>query len=361
VIKQAKLSRQVGPATISHTLQIEEDPGAAFYYDREGIVKLSEFVQPGLYDLTVEASGSRGEVVRRSPRSVYVVRDYPKDPVFMTFGHLDTQGQYQAEYERRLGQIANLIAPDMVLISNAVNPAYISGAHLGLEMPYAITFGNHEIHGHEKWYGDPVGIIDYGPDLSILNFGYPWHVDLSKVDALLAARSETRIKVINALEHNAPVTTFLDKHNIQLIHDAHGPGDKVMAIGATPTVRVGKISSSSFRVVRFNDGHVSSATYKGDAVAPIPFDREEAPPLSVIFDPTNDGTHSVVTATVANRLEEAFPNCRVTFVLPVGEYRVDGGRLETTITSDDKRYSVVSVRVDVPPKGTVQLTAQKKN
>ena len=359
-IGQVKLSRRVGPATISRTVTFEEDPGAKFYYDREGKVKLPQDIPSGLYDLLIRVSGSRGDFTRQSPRSVYVVRDYPKDPVFMTFGHLDTQGQYQAEYERQLAEVANLIAPDMVLISNAVNPAYISGSHLVLEMPYAITFGNHQFYGHEKWYGDQVGIIDYGPDLCILNFGHPWHVDLSQANALLSSRAKAKVKIINAFEHNAPVETFLDRHKVKLIHDAHGPGEKVMTIGATPTTRVGKSNSSSFRVVRFKDGHVTSATYRGDAVAPIPFDRVGPPPLSVTYDPGNDGKHDRVTATVTNILEDAFPDCRVTFVLPAGAYAVDGGRLEAATTSDDERYTVLTIRVDVPAKGTTQATAWKK-
>ena len=359
-IGQVKLSRRVGPATISRTVAFEEDPSASFYYDREGTVKLPQDMPPGLYDLSIRVSGSRGDFTRQSPRSVYIVQNYPKDPVFMTFGHLDTQGQYQAEYERQLAEVANLIAPDMVLISNAVNPAYISGSHLVLEMPYAITFGNHQFYGHEKWYGDQVGIIDYGPDLCILNFGHPWHVDLSQANALLSSRAKARIKVINAFEHNAPVKAFLDKHRVKLIHDAHGPGEKVMTIGATPTTRVGKSNSSSFRVVRFKDGRVTSATYRGDTVAPIPFDRVEPPPLSVTYDPGNDGIHDRVTATVTNILEDTFPDCRVTFVLPAGAYAVDGGRLETMVTSDDERYTVLTVRVDAPAKGTVRATAWKK-
>ena len=359
-IEQVKLSRRIGPATISRTVAFEEDPSAKFYYDREGTVSLPQDIPPGLYDLSIRVSGSRGDFTRQSPRSVYVVRDYPKDPVFMTFGHLDTQGQYQAEYERKLAEVANLIAPDMVLISNAVNPAYISGSHLVLEMPYAITFGNHQFYGHERWYGDQVGIIDYGPNLCILNFGHPWHVDLSQANALLSSRAKAKIKIINAFEHNAPVKAFLDKHRVKLIHDAHGPGEKVMSIGATPTTRVGKSNSSSFRVVRFKDGHVTSATYRGDAVAPIPFDREVPPPLSVTYDPGNDGKHDKVTATVTNMLEDAFPDCRVTFVLPAGVYAMDGGHLEAATTSDDERYTVLTVRVDAPAEGTARATACKK-
>ena len=266
-VDEVRLWRQVGPATISRALPFEEDPEAAYYYDREYTLTLPPDMPPGLYDLRVWLAG-RWE--RRSPSSVYVVGDYPEDPVFMTFGHLDTQGQYQAEFERRLAQVANLIAPDMVLISNSVNPAYISGAHQALQVPYAINFGNHQFYGHERWYGDPVGMIDYGPDLCILNFGHAWHVDLSRAEALMASRAGTRIKVINAFEPNAPVEDFLDRHRVQLIHDAHGPGPKVQSIGATPTMRAGKYDEESFRVVRFEDGRVASLTYLGDPIAPSP-------------------------------------------------------------------------------------------
>ena len=133
-----------------------------------------------------------------------------------------------------------------------------------------------------------------------------------------------------------------------------------MTIGTTPTTRVGKSNSSSFRVVRFKDGHVTSTTYRGDAIAPIPFDRAGPPPLSVTYDPGNDGKHDKVTAKVTNILEDMFPDCRVTFVLPAGAYAVDGGRLETMVTSDDERYTVLAVRVDVPAEGTIHATAQKK-
>ena len=176
-------------------------------------------------------------------------------------------------------------------------------------------------------------------------------------EALMASRANARIKVINAFEPNAPVESFLDRHKVQMIHDAHGPGPKVMTIGATPTIRAGKYDEESFRVVRFEDGRVVSLTYLGDDVAPIPFLREGPSPLEVVYEPVNDGTHDRVTATVTNRLEEAFPDGRVTFVLPAGEYSVEGGRLETAAASDDGRYTVLTARVDMPAEGIVQVTA----
>ena len=128
VINEVRLTRRVGPAVISRKLSFKEDVAAKHYYDREIIATLPADMPPGAYDLSVQVTGGRRTGICRSPRSVHVVRHWPKDPVLVTFGHLDTSAQYQAEYLERLADMANLIAPDLVLNSNAVNPAYISGA-----------------------------------------------------------------------------------------------------------------------------------------------------------------------------------------------------------------------------------------
>lgn len=67
-----------------------------------------------------------------------------------------------------------------------------------------------------------------------------------------------------------------------------------------------------------------------------------------------------VTATVTNRLKEDFPDGRVTFVLPAGEYQVEGGRLETAVVSDDGLYTLLTARVDMPAERTVGVTALRE-
>jgi len=354
-IDRVTLTRQVGPAVISRVVEFEEDTTAAYYYDREVSVSLPADMPPGAYDLTVQVTGGRRTGVCRSPRSVFVLPEYPTDPVFVTFGHLDTSGQYQAEYLERLVEITNLLAPDMVLCSTACNPGYLTGAFAGCDMPHVINFGNHQFPGHEAWYGDPVGLIDCGPHLSILNHGHPWHTDTSKAEALLASRSGAAIRVINAFESNAPLT-LLDRHQIRLIHDAHGIGAKVADLGNTPTRRAGKSNSESFRVIRFRNGRVESCTYNGHATAPVPFGRESRQPLSVTFRNPNDGTQPENTATVVNRLLDTYPNGRVTFVVPAGKYSVTGGRLESRIRSDDGQYDVLNVRTGFPAESKVDVS-----
>lgn len=357
-IDEVKLTRMVGPARVSRIVPFEEDTSRAYYYDREVVVALPDDIPPGVYDLAVRVTGGRRTGVCRSPRSVHVVRHYPTDPVFVTFGHLDTSAQDQAEYLEQLVGVINLLSPDMVLCSNACNPAYVSGALAGLDMPYVINFGNHQFPGHESWYGDPVGLIDCGPHISVLNFGYPWHTDISKADALLASRPKTSIRVINAFEANAPLS-LLNRHSVRLIHDAHGIGKKVDDFGTIPTRRVGKSNSESFRVVRFRDGHVESCTYDGHETAPVPFPRDSSPPLRVSFDHPNNGTHGTNTATVTNRLVEAYPDGRVTFVMPAGTYVMNSGRIETQVRSNDGQYIILTARLDIPANTSATVSVKR--
>ena len=360
-IDEVKLTRQVGSAVISRVLKFQEDESAAHYYDREVVATLPDNIPSGVYDLKVQVTGGRRTGFCRSPRSVHVLPDYPTNPTFVTFGHLDTSGQYQAEYLQRLVDVINLLAPDMVLCSNACNPAYVSGALAGLDMPYIINFGNHQAPGHETWYGDPVGLIDLGPNISILNYGYPWHVERSKPQAstLLASRPNTTIKIINAFEANAPLK-LLDRHQVRMIHDAHGIGKKVTSFGKTPTRRIGKTNAESFRVVCFDNNHVASCTYNGHETAPIPFGRESPSPISVRFQYPNNGSRGRNVATIHNRLVEAYPNGRVTFIMPAGEYQVRNGRLESNTTSDDGRYQVLTIRVDIRASDSVQVSVERR-
>jgi hypothetical protein len=357
-IQSVQLVRRVGDAVISRQVPFKEDPAAAYYYDREMIVSIPEGMSAGAYDLNVSVLGGVRTGVCRSPRSVHVLAEYPRDPVLMTFGHLDTSGQYQAEYLERLVEVANLAAPDFVLCSNACNPAYVSGALSKLRMPWVVNFGNHQFPGHEKWFGDPVHLVTVGDQLSVLNFGHPWHVDTSRAASLLADSSDQSLRVINAFEPNAP-ETLLNQFQVRLIHDAHGIGKKVMEMGKTPTVRVGKTNSESFRLVRFRDGRVDSCTYAGHETAPIPFGREAELPISVQFNQPNDGTAVVNRATVTNRLREKVPRVQVVFVMPGGRYRVTGGEITAQVVADGGELRILTVSCDLPAETSVVVNVER--
>ncbi len=359
-ITEAQIRSRLGTATFSRNLNFEEDTEAAYYYDRELILSIPNDAPPGLYDLVIRIirNDSKKEYEMVSFSSVMVVKDYPKNPVFISWGHLDTQGQYQAEYLKDLAEIANLSGADMVLMACSCNPAYIAGALSELEIPYVINFGNHQFAGFEQWYGPQESMIDYGPDLCILNRSLPWHESTAQSNALLSERSNARIKVINAFEHNAPPDLF-DNHKIALIHDGHGTDKRVMKMGNTPTQRVGKISSESFRIIRFEDGRVVSCTYMNDEVAPIPFPRGTVKPLRMDINPPANGLNTELTLTITNDLLEPFPNCRATLLMPAGRYSCNGGYIESTIASDCNHYTKLILRTDVPPEGQTAIKIYK--
>ncbi|MEB2361299.1 MAG: hypothetical protein HUU41_13865 [Bryobacteraceae bacterium] len=356
-IESVELRRQLGPATISREVVFREDKAREHDGRAEGIITLPAGVAPGLYDLVFRLPK---KVSRSAPRAVYVVTEYPRNPVFVTFGHMDTFGQEAAEYLQRLAGLSNLIGADMVLVSNEVNAAYALGAFARLDMPHLITFGNHEVAGHQEFYGNAVSMIDYGPELSILNFSHAWHGDLSHAYALLESRAKTRCKIINAFEHDAPVEAMLDRYRISFLHDAHGPGPKVMQIGRTPTQRAGKANSESFRVVRFEGCRPVSFTYAGHPSAPIPLPRHQPAPMQLSFSTPNDGAARRVTARISNRWAQAFPNGRVVFVMPSGDCTVEGGRMESAIASDDGRFVVLTARADIPANADIEVTAESR-
>ncbi|MEC7566033.1 MAG: carboxypeptidase-like regulatory domain-containing protein, partial [Planctomycetota bacterium] len=356
-IEYVRITRRIGKHVISRNLDFQEQKEHAHYYDRQVLATLPGDTPPGIYDLEISIHGDQRTSICRSPRAVAVVKDHPHDPVLVTWGHLDTSGQFQAEYLQRLCAMTNLIAPDMVLSSNCVNPAYIAGAMSTLRSPYLVNFGNHQVPGHSHWYGSTVQIVPLTPKINVLNYGQPWFHGTEQAQGLLQKHPHAEFNLINGFESNAPVE-FLNTNKVRLIHDAHGVGSKAMIIPGTRTQRVGKVNSISFRVVRFKDGFVESCTYDNHPTAAIPFDRHQQPPLRVDYDLQQTGH----VASIVNELKMDFSQAKVRFLVPAGHvYQSSAGEIQTAALSDDKRILEVVVGVDIPRESAITVTLSPRN
>ncbi len=369
------------------------------------VLRLPEEIPAGLYDLHLITKSGESVV---SPRSVMIRETLPEeDLTILTWGHTDTWGQLQAEFEQALVSVANIIGPDLVLVSNSVNAAYIAGAMAELDAPYLINFGNHRLQGHERWYGRQVGVLDLGPRMSVFNFGHPWgkgetspdqsfdqngsqspvsrsphpgnlnaqdwQAAQKRLHQLVMDRREIPWKIVNAYEGNAPVE-WLNQHEIRLIHAAHGGQiPKVGTIAGTSTMHVGKRTASSFRIVRMVDGQVASATNPPLELARVISEEVPsvpAPPLRIVSEVSplkasegpqdgEAGTASVGTelvATVINEFPIPLNSARVIYLVPAGSYQVDRGRIERIVISDDRRWSEITVRIDLQANSHKRLT-----
>jgi len=86
-----------------------------------------------------------------------------------------------------------------------------------------------------------------------------------------------------------------------------------------------------------------------------PFDRHRAAPLRAEFEPAP--ASGPRRACVVNQFAEAFAGCRLDWVLPRGEYEVAGAEPGSAWDSDDGRWTVLTLRLDVPAEGRVEITA----
>jgi len=325
-----------------------------YTYEHLARVKIPRSLPEDLYDLVVGLK--HGQAF--SPQAVRIYKTFPRNFYIVTFGHTNTWDQETAEYLHRKAEMINLINPEFVLISNEVNWAYISGALMNLRVPYFITAGNHSYPDFEAFYGAKISMFDYGPIRGV-NFGMPWSCDWNQVKRAFLDRPEATFRILNTYEWNAPVKGLLDLCKINLMHDAHGRGGKktVESVGKTPTLCVGKVNSDSFRLVRIEKNKVISAAYNGGEEAPSPFSRGSDSPLRIKFSPANNGRHKRVKATIINNFKESFKNARVRFIMPGGRYKVNGGLIFQQFHSNNKRLTIVDVKVAIGPssKGIIYI------
>ncbi|TVS20443.1 MAG: hypothetical protein EA424_03940 [Planctomycetaceae bacterium] len=421
-ILELRWDQRVGKARRSVTLW--EGPETAPAEGFRMTIALPDAPLDGMGDLVADVRGPQGVFTWRAPQGLHMRERFPEQPVFLVCGHLDTWGHYQGEYLAVLAELANLIEPDAVLISNEVHPAYTAGGFKKLHVPHLVNIGNHSFgyeespsyldadgarrpgpafplslslgqveqgYAHrephyawrhaanrvfDRWYGDPMGVFEIGPDIAVLNYGWSWEPTYNQeaIDAardLFAPYRNRRIRVLNAYESEPP-REFLEHFGFALVHSAHAwPRARNMHADDPRQVRghhfsiddgamtfIGKRTSDTFWVVRFADDRVASMTYAGHDTQPWPLDRHGVAPLRVQFDDdvAASGLHR---ARLINEYRESFDACRIDWVLPQGRYEVRGGTVHHSWNSDDGEWTVLTVRTGAPANEIHEIEAKQ--
>ncbi len=77
----------------------------------------------------------------------------------------------------------------------------------------------------DRWYGNPMGVVEIGPDIAVLNYGWSWEPRYNR-QAIEAAENifdsykGHRIRILNAYESEPP-HDFLEQFDFALVHTAH--------------------------------------------------------------------------------------------------------------------------------------------
>ena len=365
-----------------------------------------------LYDLRVEADGVPADDCRRA---VGVLPEFKEEYYFIhiTDPHLPTHlYYYQSGADTDTSEMVdlraviddvNIIHPEFVLLTgDLVNEGeledflgrrYYSRAQRILnefEVPVFLTSGNHDLGGWDdtpppagtarrdwwrffgwkRLFDPPVGTpwftqnysFDYGPVHYIGLEGYlnydGWRYNIYGYESFTEGQM---IWLENDLAAAAGQPTRVLFYHYDFSDQIHlASMDIDMALSGHIHRDEGNLQSPpydlitncvcdgerAYRLIRVSDGELT------------PRPTLSAGHLEVVYEPANDGTHEVVTATIENQQSERFEYGQLRIWMPdrEGTLRVTGGELQQTAAIDSKILCYVGVDIAANNVQTVTVT-----
>ncbi len=352
------------------------------------LARVPETTPEGLYDLAIRLDGRRDE----APRAVKVVREIGRP---YRFAHLsDTHirsPRGNSEHAERLRQIAseiNALQPAFAVITGDLTDSGSRPEYLRLlralgdfEVPTYLIPGNHD---HYSWWTRYLyqGGDEYdryiGPRFYDFNYADDTYVMVDPADyekvyerEVPGFRAAQWPGLVDQLQHTKrppggllavlshyDYTSVLPRrfavaHQLEDLLTAsgvdlylhghrHSSAEGTLAGGTTRVLATGSTINGEYRLVEVNaDGEVASR-------------RMEAGQLEVTYDGANDGSAQGMTAIVVNSREIGSESVLLRFRLRWRErgYRVEGGEVRATLSSDDGSQVLLTVSVEVPATTT---------
>lgn len=271
-------------------------------------------------------------------------------------GHMNTWGQQTAEYLGRVAEVAELAGARLLLVSNEVNAAYVSGALRQTRIPYVVTRGNHTQPRWDEFYGATSTAFDDGP-LRAVTFGrWPyesWH----SAERLFLERPQATNRILLCYEGYAPAKLLRDAQ-VDLLFDAHSDDQHPEAADFPPgMIKVRAPTQETLRWIPMTANGIDSEIKQPADIPVLNVPRTGPAPLRVSQLRGGPQEQSVV---VTNEYPQAFPEARVRLVVKAGQYEVKGAKVQQSFNNDSGTSTVLDLQLDLKAKSesTVTITPQ---
>lgn len=274
-------------------------------------------------------------------------------------GHMNTWGQQTAEYLGRVAEVAELAGARLLLVSNEVNAAYVSGALRNARIPYVVTRGNHSYPRWDEFYGATSTVFDDGP-LRVVTFGrWPyesWH----DAERLLLERPAATNRILLCYEGYAPIK-LLQKAQVDLLFDAHSDDLHPDAADFPPgMIKVRAPTQETLRWIPMTANGIAPDIKQPADLPVLNVPRSGPAPLRVAYQRLNNGLANEQTAVVVNEYPQAFPQSRLRLEMRAGEYEVSGGKVLQTFDNDAHNVTVLDVQLDLKPSSETTLSVKQR-
>ncbi len=215
---------------------------------------------------------------------------------------------------------------------------------------YGFSYGDTRVLAADDFLGDPVNDI---PDASPMS-GLQGQV----LESFLAENGDGALRIMAQHRPDRIDTTFMDKHKIGILLNGHNhtPFHEYVGVMPTLSIRSGTVCRSGevnnwqenlgfFRIFYIDGSEFTFTEPLRFCENPTDDYRKLKLNLTLEFNNSNDGSITKNEAVITNRFPVDLPGCKVRFVMKKGEYRVEGGKVNQIIQTQDK--TVVDVYTDV--------------
>lgn len=162
-------------------------------------------------------------------------------------------------------------------------------------------------------------------------------------------------------------TSFIDKHEIDILLHGHDHAPHHEYVGTTPTLHIrpgtpcrsGEIENWKEKLGFFRIFYVNGEDFKYSeplrfASNPTANYEDIKLNLKLTYEKPNDGSKDSNSAILRNQFSSELPNCKIRFVMEKGHYEVKGGNVDQVI--ETSTFTVVDIRVDVKSESNTIVT-----